>query len=134
MQGDVVVVQGIPLEIWSHNAELNLNFGTGAYKDQAVLLQGMDGHTEWANPALLKRAGITAAYLKGLSKIEQGYYGFGKDFEPNGFLVDAGKEKVDALLPQPDDAGCWRLAGRCSNTTTVSESLHGSIRSRCRTS
>ena len=53
---------------------------------------------------LLKRAGITAAYLKGLSKIEQGYYGFGKDFEPNGFLVDAGKEKVDALLPPPDDA------------------------------
>jgi predicted amidohydrolase YtcJ len=104
MQGDVVVVQGIPLEIWSHNSELNLKFGTGAYKDQPVLLQGMDGHTEWANPVLLKRAGITAAYLKGLSKTEQGYYGFGKDFEPNGFLVDAGKEKVDALLPQPDDA------------------------------
>jgi predicted amidohydrolase YtcJ len=104
VQGDVVVVQGIPLEIWSHNAELNLKFGAGAYKDQPVLLQGMDGHTEWANPALLKRAGITAAYLKGLSKTEQGYYGFGKDFEPNGFLVDAGKEKVDALLPQPDDA------------------------------
>ncbi len=104
MQGDVVVVQGIPLEIWSHNAELNLKFGTGAYKDQPVLLQGMDGHTEWANPALLKRAGITAAYLKGLSKTEQGYYGFDKDFAPNGFLVDAGKEKVDALLPQPDDA------------------------------
>jgi predicted amidohydrolase YtcJ len=104
MQGDVVVVQGIPLEMWSHNAELNLNFGAGAYKDQPVLLQGMDGHTEWANPALLKRAGITAAYLKGLSKAEQGYYGFGKDFEPNGFLVDAGKEKVDALLPLPDDA------------------------------
>ena len=104
MQGDVVVVQGIPLEIWSHNAELNLKFGAGAYKDQPVLLQGMDGHTEWANPALLKRAGITAAYLKGLSKTEQGYYGFGKNFEPNGFLVDAGKEKVDALLPPPDDA------------------------------
>ncbi len=104
MQGDVVVVQGIPLEIWSHNAELNQKFGTGAYKDQSVLFQGMDGHTEWANPALMKRAGITAAYLKGLSKDEQGYYGFGKDFAPNGFLVDAGKEKVDALLPQPDDA------------------------------
>jgi predicted amidohydrolase YtcJ len=104
MQGDVVVVQGIPLEIWSHTAELNRVFGAGAYKNQPLLLQGMDGHTEWANPELLKRAGITAAYLKRLSKEEQGYYGFGKDFTPNGFLVDAGKAKVDALLPDPDDA------------------------------
>jgi predicted amidohydrolase YtcJ len=104
MQGGVVVVQGLPLAMWSHLAELNRAFGSGAYKDQPVLLQGMDGHTEWANPALLKRAGVTASYLKGLSKTEQGYYGFGKDFAPNGFLVDAGKDKVDALLPEPDDA------------------------------
>src|SRR5208282_3443113 len=29
--------------------------------------------------------------------------GVDKNMEPNGFLVDAGEEKVDALLPQPTD-------------------------------
>ncbi len=104
MQGGIVVVQGIPLEIWSHNAELNRTFGSVAYKDQPVLFEGMDGHTAWANAALLRRAGVDAAFLKGLTADQRSYYGVGRDFAPNGFLVDAGKEKVEALLPQPDDA------------------------------
>ena len=104
LQGDILVVTGMPLEIWSHNDELNAKFGTGVYKDQPVYLQGMDYHTAWANAALLKRAGITAGFLKGLPANERSYYGIDKNAEPNGFLVDAGKEKVDALIPAPDDA------------------------------
>jgi predicted amidohydrolase YtcJ len=104
MQGDILEIQGIPLEIWSHNDELQTQFGTGAYKEKPVLLEGMDGHTAWANPALLERAGITAAFLKGLSADERSYYGVGKDAEPTGFLVDAGKQKIQGLLPAPDDA------------------------------
>src|SRR5271169_1348141 len=61
----------------------------------------MDGHTVWANVALLKRAGITPAFLKGLSADARHYYGVGQDFQPNGFLVDFGVEKVTALLPKP---------------------------------
>jgi predicted amidohydrolase YtcJ len=30
-----------------------------------------------------------------------GYYGFGPDFEPNGFLVDAGVDKVSEVVPKP---------------------------------
>jgi predicted amidohydrolase YtcJ len=63
----------------------------------------MDGHTGWANVALLKLAGITPAFLKGLSPDARRYYGVGKDFQPNGFLVDFGVEKVTALLPMPSD-------------------------------
>jgi hypothetical protein len=61
----------------------------------------MDGHTAWANRALLQRAGITADFLKKLSPGERGYYGFDKDkdMRPNGFLVDAGTEKIEPLLP-----------------------------------
>jgi predicted amidohydrolase YtcJ len=103
MQGAILEVRGIPLEIWSHNQELNARFGTGEYADQPVLFAGMDGHTAWANPALLKRAGITAEFLKGLTADQRSYYGVSKDFAPNGFLVDAGKVKAEALLPQPDD-------------------------------
>ena len=61
----------------------------------------MDGHTAWANRALLQRAGITSDFLKKLSAGERSYYGVDKDMQPNGFLVDAGVEKIEPPLPPP---------------------------------
>jgi predicted amidohydrolase YtcJ len=52
---------------------------------------------------MLKRAGIDGAYLRKLTEGERSYYGVGKNFQPNGFLVDAGLEKVTLLLPKPSD-------------------------------
>ena len=99
MRGDILEIQGMPLEFWSHTDVLNAEFSAGAYQRQCVLLRGMDGHTAWANRALLQRAGITAEFLKSLSAQERTYFGFGKDMQPNGFLVDAGTEKIEKLLP-----------------------------------
>jgi predicted amidohydrolase YtcJ len=101
MEGDILTVSGIPLAFWSKNSELNERFNTGAYADQAVLLEGMDGHTAWANKALLKRAGINRQLISGLDTVGRGYYGFEPDLEPNGFLVDAGVDKVSAVIPKP---------------------------------
>jgi predicted amidohydrolase YtcJ len=101
MRGDILEILGIPLEFWSHPDVLNADFSSGRYTKQAVLLRGMDGHTAWANRALLQRAGITADFLKELSPTERGYYGIGKNDQPNGFLVDAGTEKIEPLLPAP---------------------------------
>jgi len=103
MRGDILEILGLPLETWSHTDELNAKFNSGSYESQAVLLQGMDGHTGWANRVMLKRAGINKDFLKKLSEQERSYYGVGKDFEPNGFLVDAGMEKITPLLPKPND-------------------------------
>ena len=100
MRGDILEVLGMPLEFWSHTDHLNAEFSTGAYGKQSVLLRGMDGHTAWANRALLQRAGITADFLKTLSPGQRSYYGYDKDMRPNGFLVDAGLEKVEPLLPK----------------------------------
>jgi predicted amidohydrolase YtcJ len=100
MRGDIVEVQGMPLAFWSHLDVLNTDFSEGAYANQPVLLRGMDGHTSWANRVLLDRAGITADYLKKLTPAERAYYGVDKNIQPNGFLVDAGAEKVEALLPK----------------------------------
>jgi predicted amidohydrolase YtcJ len=61
----------------------------------------MDGHTAWANQALLDRAGITSEYLKKLTPDQRAYYGIDKQGQPNGFLVDAGTEKIEPLLPKP---------------------------------
>ena len=101
MQGDILTVSGIPLAFWSKNKELNERFNAGPYADQPVLLQGMDGHTAWANRVLLKRAGINKQLISGLDVVGRGYYGFGSDFEPNGFLVDAGVDKVSEVVPTP---------------------------------
>ena len=103
MRGDILEILGLPLEFWSHSDLLNAKFNSGEYEHQAVLLDGVDGHTGWANRELLKRAGITPDYLKKLSEAERSYYGVGKDFVPNGFLVDAGMEKVAPLLPKPSE-------------------------------
>jgi predicted amidohydrolase YtcJ len=101
MRGDVLEILGLPLEFWSHCDTLNAEFSTGAYERQSVLLRGMDGHTAWANHALLQRAGITADFLKELSARERSYYGVDQELHPDGFLVDAGMEKIEPLLPQP---------------------------------
>jgi hypothetical protein len=104
-RGDILEILGVPLEFWSHCDVLNAQLSTGAYEKQSVLLRGMDGHTAWANRVLLQSAGITADFLKKLSPGERSYYGVDKDMQPNGFLVDAGTEKIEPLLPQrtPDE-------------------------------
>lgn len=103
MRGDILEILGLPLAFWSHPDVLNHDFSTGTYGNTPVLLRGMDGHTAWANRALLQRAGITPEYLKSLTPEQRAYYGLGKDMQPNGFLVDAGTEKVQHLLPKDSD-------------------------------
>jgi predicted amidohydrolase YtcJ len=103
MRGDILQILGLPLEFWSHLDELNTKFGTGVYETQPVLLLGMDGHTGWANPALLQRAGIDPDFIKKLSAGQRKYYGIGENSRPNGFVVDAGMEKISPLLPAPSD-------------------------------
>jgi predicted amidohydrolase YtcJ len=101
MHGDILEILGMPLKFWSHTDKLNQDFNTGVYEKQCLIFRGMDGHTAWANRAMLQRAGITADYLKTLNADQRSYFGFGKDMQPNGFLVDAGQQKVDALMPPP---------------------------------
>ena len=104
LHGDVLEILGLPLKFWSHLDTLNQDFSTGPYEKKGLIFRGMDGHTAWANRAMLLRAGITAEYLKTLNADQRSYFGFDKDLQPNGFLVDAGQEKVDRLIPPPTDA------------------------------
>jgi len=99
MRGDVFVVEGIPLAFWSHQDVLNADFSAGAYEHVPVLLRGMDGHTAWANREMLRLAGITQGLLKNLSPEQRAYYGTDKEMQPTGFLVDAGMERIEPLLP-----------------------------------
>ena len=102
MSGDVLVVTGIPLAIWSQNAALNAHFNGGDYANQPLFLGGMDGHTGWSNVALRKRAGLNQAFIKKLPEEKRKYYGLDKDLTPNGFGVDEGLEIVQKKIPLPD--------------------------------
>src|SRR5580765_6934812 len=84
MHGDILEILGLPLKFWSHTDTLNQDFSTGPYEKQCLIFRGMDGHTAWANLAMLQRAGITADYLKTLTPDQRSYFGYDKNMQPNG--------------------------------------------------
>ncbi|MDH4256622.1 MAG: amidohydrolase, partial [Gammaproteobacteria bacterium] len=113
MFGDVLFVTGVPLAMWTRVADLAARFDSGDYISQPVVLQGMDGHTAWANRAMRARAGIDRQLLAGLDAATRTLFGQDADGEPNGLLAEAAMEQVSTLIPQPDDAR-MREAGRAA--------------------
>ncbi len=100
--GDVLVVNGLDTGFWAHAAEIDAALSSGAFAGQPIVLYGADGHTDWANKAARSRAGITAKYIRGLPQDLQQCYGFDPaSFNPNGFMVDACKDKLEQSLPKP---------------------------------
>lgn len=111
--GDVLVVNGIDIGFWSHAAEINAALSGGEFAKQPIVLFGSDGHTAWANAFARTRAGITPKYLRSLKPLDKRYFGFDAAFNPNGFVVDAGKTKLDRSLPKPS-AETMLKAGRAA--------------------
>jgi hypothetical protein len=100
--GDVLVVNSLDIGYWAHSAEIDAALSSGAFAEQPIVLNGSDGHTAWANKAARTRAGITAKYIRGLPPSQRHCYGFdAASFNPNGFMVDACKVKLDKSLPPP---------------------------------
>ncbi len=99
MFGDVLFIDGVHSGTWTSVNELHKLFNGERYKKQAVVLQGADGHTAWANEEMLRRASIHASFLKSLSKEEQRYFGFDKDFRPNGMISEEGFGYIRKVLP-----------------------------------
>jgi predicted amidohydrolase YtcJ len=111
--GDVLIVNGIDIGYWTHAAEIEAALSSGAYAQKPIVLYGSDGHTGWANRAARARAGVTQKYIKGLKPGDRRWYGFDAAFNPNGFLVDAGKMRLDKSLPVPS-AELMLEAGRAA--------------------
>jgi predicted amidohydrolase YtcJ len=101
MRGDILYISGMPLVHWLKTNDLNARFNSGDYATLPVFLAGSDGHTGWANRALLSRAGITKEFLSRLSSSERAYYGMEPTGDPNGFAVDAGLDRIQTVVPEP---------------------------------
>jgi predicted amidohydrolase YtcJ len=113
MRGDVLMINDIHASYWSHAAEIDVALSQGAFEKQPIVLAGSDGHTAWANRAARTRAGITQQFIRALKPSDRQYYGFDTEFNPNGFVADAGKSKLDDSLP-PFSAGFLLRAGRAA--------------------
>ena len=100
MRGDVLMINDIDLSYWSRAAEIDAALSQGAFAKQPIVLVGNDGHTAWANRSARTRAGITQQFIRGLKAGDRQYYGFDAAFNPTGFVVDAGKNKLNGSLPR----------------------------------
>jgi predicted amidohydrolase YtcJ len=113
MRGDVLMINDIDISYWAQAAAIDAVLSQGAFAKQPIVLVGSDGHTAWANSAARARAGITKRFIRSLKPGDRQYYGFDATLRPNGFVVDAGKNKLDSSRP-PFSAEFMLKAGRAA--------------------
>jgi len=115
-RGDALYVGGMTSAYWAQAEALGQRFDRGEWAGVPIVFVGSDHHTAWANAAMLQRAGIDAKLLASLPEAERGTIGLGKDGAPNGFLVDAGWDRVAAVLPPLEAATLLRAGENAVNT------------------
>lgn len=98
-----LVVFGVNPGTWSDPQALAAVFDAGDWASRPLLLMGSDLHTAWVNRAMRVKAGVDAAYARGLTAAQRHTVGVGADGEPDGILVDAGVDLVTLQLPKPDE-------------------------------
>lgn len=108
--GDVLSIAGMSSAYWAQAQALGQRFNAGEWAGVPVVFTGSDHHTAWANNTMLERAGIDAALLKSLPQAERDTIGKLADGRPNGFLVDAGWDRVAAKMPVPSSAALLNAA------------------------
>ena len=113
MRGDVLMINNVDPSYWPHAAEIDAALSQGAFAAQPIVLLGSDVHSAWANRAARVRAGITQEFIRNLEPSDRQDYGFDSAFNPNGFVVDAGRFKLEGTLP-PFSADFLLRAGRAA--------------------
>ncbi|WP_085725614.1 amidohydrolase [Pseudomonas sp. R37(2017)] len=103
-KADVINISGVNSAYWEQSRELGKIFNHGRWAGQPVVLSGVDGHTGWANDAMLKRAKIDAALVKSLSEKDRSYIAHDADFTPTGYMAEGGWDRVRNQLPGPTEA------------------------------
>lgn len=98
LRGDALYIQGMNSGTWRNASALEHIFEQGDYKIRPVLLEGSDGHTAWANAAMMKRAGIDADFVKSLPVPEQSYFGMTNGM-PNGLLSESAIHYATSTMP-----------------------------------
>ncbi|MEO4047340.1 amidohydrolase [Pseudomonas sp. CAU 1711] len=101
--GDIIVISGASSAYWKDSRELAKRFNRGRWAEQPLVLDGIDGHTGWANQAMLRRVGIDAALIATLADKEASYIEHEADLTPTGYLSETGWDRVRSQLPKPSN-------------------------------
>lgn len=108
--GDVLDIYGLNISTWTSLPDLAAHFNANKYSNIPVFLRGSDGHTAWANMALLRKAGIDRRYIEQLPEHQAKYFSLLADKEPSGFVAeDAVGMIAGAAIP---DQTNWPLAAQ----------------------
>lgn len=108
--GDVIVIAGTSSAYWDKARELGKVFNQGRWADQPLVFNGIDGHTGWANNAMLKRIKVDAALVKSLPENERAYIGHEADFTPNGYFAESRWDEVRNAIPAPSEETMLKAA------------------------
>lgn len=108
--GDVLSVAGMSSTYWAQAEAFAQRFNQGEWAQVPIVFIGSDHHTAWANNVMLKRAGIDAALINTLPAAERDTIGRLANGAPNGFLVDAGWDRVASVMPKASPADLLRAA------------------------
>lgn len=103
MSGDVLVIYGLNISMWSQLEQIRENFNSGVFLSQPVVLRGSDGHTSWVNNSMMQRAGLDKIFLQSLPAEEKIFFGTLQNGEPNGFVSEGGFQKIAKALPVETD-------------------------------
>ncbi|MEB0048099.1 MULTISPECIES: amidohydrolase [unclassified Pseudomonas] len=108
--GDVLSVAGMSSAYWAQAQAFGKKFNAAEWANVPVVFTGSDHHTAWANNVMLKRAGINTELLNSLPAAERDTIGKLADGTPDGFLVDAGWDRVASTMPVPSAADMLKAA------------------------
>ncbi|MGE8174814.1 amidohydrolase [Pseudomonas fluorescens] len=108
--GDVLSVAGMSSAYWAQAEAFAQRFNQGEWAQVPIVFIGSDHHTAWANNVMLTRAGIDATLINTLPAAERDTIGRLANGAPNGFLVDAGWDRVASVMPKASPADLLRAA------------------------
>ncbi len=107
LTGGVLDIYGLNISTWSSLDSVVSVFNKGEFSTVPVFLRGSDGHTAWANTALLLKANINKQYIDNQPEGLQKYFRRLPGGEPTGFVAEDAVGKVAAAIP---DQTNWTLA------------------------
>jgi predicted amidohydrolase YtcJ len=99
LRGDVLYIGGVHSSTWASAGDLIDLFNNAPFNSHGVVLRGSDKHTAWVNNVVLKRAGINAQFIRGLSEEEKKYFGVNQAGDPNGLISEKGYRKIEEVVP-----------------------------------
>ncbi|RON05548.1 amidohydrolase [Pseudomonas brassicacearum] len=108
--GDVLSMAGMSSTYWAQAEAFSQRFNQGEWMQVPIVFIGSDHHTAWANNVMLQRGGIDAALINTLPAAERDTIGRLANGAPNGFLVDAGWDRVASVMTKASPVDLLRAA------------------------